>query len=154
MPRKYKTPARDAMLANLKALGKPVSIPELQAMFPGLSRGAIVGVLKSAHIERLIRIAGWRHNLGTRGRISPLYGIANGDIDAVKPVALDRLETQALANRRYRRRHGAKLAFKAQIRRKGVHPSFTGFVYKPRIKPLELFGNRVHKIFDTDDEDA
>lgn len=152
MPRIYKAPARDAMIASLKVLDKPTSIPELCELFPGMGRSNIDRLMREAHSKGLVRIAGWRRNVGTSGRISPLWAIPDGRPDAIKPK-VDRDEVHRQSNRRYNRTHGAVIAFKRQLKRTGIHPSVSGFVYKPKAKPLQSYRSIIHRISDKDDDD-
>ena len=94
-----------------------MTVPELCEELPHMAMSGISACVHRAHEIGAVRIDGWHRNLGTRGRMSPMWALADGRPDAPMPV-LDRHQERLDVTRRWRATHRARLALK-QAQRAG-----------------------------------
>lgn len=107
----------------------PATIADLAAALPDMKRPTVSKSVRRLHADGLLRIADWRRNLGTRGKVSPVWAMAIGLPDKRRPVIKN---AGAEARRRYRRANLMRIAARSYMWRHGTLPTFYQMLYSPR----------------------
>lgn len=105
------------------------TIAEIAAVITDRKPVTIDGVLRDLHRDGLVRIADWHRNIGTRGRLSPVWAIATGLPDKRRPVIKN---AAAEAKRRHQDANQMRYAARSYKRRNGSVPAFYAMIYNPR----------------------
>lgn len=105
------------------------TIAEIAAVITDRKPVTIDGAVRQLHASGRVRIAGWHRNIGTGGRLSPVWAIATGLPDKRRPVIQD---AAAEARRRYQDANLMRIAARSYKRRNGSLPPFYAMIYSPR----------------------
>lgn len=104
------------------------TIAELAAVITDRKTVTIDGVLRDLHREGMVRVADWHRNIGTRGRLSPVWSMKIGMPDKRKPKVPDD------RRRRYQEKNLMRIAARSHKLRHGTVPVFYALMYAPRQK--------------------
>src|SRR5690606_32724106 len=85
--------------------------------------------LRQLNKNGLVRVCAWQRNIGSGGRLSPVWSLADGKGNAPRPIIKN---ASAEAKRRYDRKTAVLKAMKRQKAKHGTVNPFYQIIYTPR----------------------